>query len=103
MRDSYVKPSRLVIAAAALLAGVAVPESSRTCTQSGASCATQAPNPSCMLVGMRIVPNRSNPTQVMLQIATKQGTYSFIATRPALEQLAKDLLRNVEGSDKQKI
>lgn len=105
MLDRFAKAAFIVIAAAflALLVQLGLPALSGASAQSQASCATETPNPSCLLVGMRLVPNRNNPTQVMLQIATKQGTYSFPSNRSAIEQLAKDLLHNVKGLDKQKI
>ena len=105
MPDRYTKGVSILIAAVfmALAVQLATPVLSGASAQSGANCATETPNPSCLLLGMRLVPNPGNPSQIMLQIATKQGTYSFTSTRPVIEQMAKDLQKKLDELGRQRI
>src|SRR3954462_10032204 len=53
--------------------------------------------PPCDLTGYKVVANPNEPTVYLLQIETKEGPRSFVASRATLERLGRELLDSVEG------
>ena len=64
---------------------------------------TVASNRACELTGYKLLLNPNAPDLITLQIETKQGPYSFVASPPTMEQLAKELLQNLEDASAKKL
>ena len=71
--------------------------------QGEAPCGTAASNKACELTGHKLIRNPNAPELLTLQIETKQGPYSFVASQPTIEQLAKELLQNLEDASSKKL
>ena len=71
--------------------------------QGDAACGTAASNRACELTGHKLLRNPNAPDLLTLQIETKQGPYSFVASAPTMEQFAKELLQNLEDASAKKL
>jgi len=71
--------------------------------QGEAPCGTAASNRACELTGHKLIRNPNAPELLTLQIETKQGPYSFVASPPRIEQFAKELLQNLEDASSKKL
>ena len=67
------------------------------------TCGTVASNRACELTGYKLLLNPNEPDLLTLQIETKQGPYSFVASPPRMEQFAKELLQNLEDASAKKL
>jgi hypothetical protein len=71
--------------------------------QAHPTCGTVASNRACELTGYKLLLNPNAPDLLTLQIETKQGPYSFVASPPTMEQFAKELLQNLEDASAKKL
>ena len=71
--------------------------------QGDPACGTVASNRACELTGYKLLLNPNEPDLLTLQIETKQGPYSFVASPPRMEQFAKELLQNLEDASAKKL
>ena len=71
--------------------------------QGDAACGTAASNRACELTGHKLLLNPNAPDLLTLQIETKQGPYSFVASPPIMEQFAGELLQNLEDTSAKKL
>ena len=71
--------------------------------QGDPTCGTVASNRACELTGYKLLLNPNAPDLLTLQIETKQGPYSFVASPPAMEQFAKELLQNLDDASAKKL
>lgn len=91
LRRTFVLPA---LAATLAVNGTVLPVSSQT--TDSASCGIEAVKP-CELTSHKLVPNPNDPEVYVLQVETKQGPRSFVATKPVLERFARELLDALEG------
>ena len=102
MTHSFWKVGLTVIAAAitTLVVGHAVAPSR---AQGDPPCGTVASNRACELTGHKLLLNPNAPDLLTLEIETKQGPYSFVASPPTMEQFARELLENLEDASAKKL
>ena len=93
----YLKPALLIASGALLSFSVdraVLPVSAQA---TGPAPCGAGSAPPCELTGYKVVPNPNDPAVYVLQIETKQGPRSFVASRAMLERFARELLDVVEG------
>ena len=93
----YVRAALLIAALALVALGVnqtVLPVSAQTA--GSAPCGTGSAVP-CELTGHKLVANPNDPAVYVLQVETKEGPRSFVATRPVMERFARELLEAIEG------
>jgi hypothetical protein len=54
------------------------------------------------LTGHKLLLNPNAP-ELILQIETRQGPYSFVPSAPTMEQFARELLQNLEDASAKKL
>ncbi len=88
------KPVMLMIAGALVAAAMdrAVPAA---VAQGDVACGVAQSRP-CELTGFKVLSNQRAPELRLLQIETKQGLRTFIATRATMERFAKELLATLQ-------
>jgi hypothetical protein len=93
----------LTVVAAAVTTGLIERAVLPSMAQGEAACGTVASNRACELTGHKLLRNPNAPDLLTLEIETKQGPYSFVASSPAMEQFAKELLQNLEDASAKKL
>jgi len=93
----------LTVVAAAVTTGLIERAVLPSLAQAEAACGTVASNRACELAGHKLLRNPNAPDLLTLEFETKQGPYSFVASSPAMEQFAKELLQNLEDASAKKL
>jgi hypothetical protein len=55
------------------------------------------------LTGYKLLSNTNAPALLLLQIQTKQGLRSFVASRLTMERFARELLRTLDKETTEKL
>src|SRR3954468_11801418 len=93
----------LTVVAAAVTTGLIERAMLPSLAQAEAACGTVASNRACELAGHKLLRSPNAPDLLTLEFETKQGPYSFVASSPAMEQFAKELLQNLEDASAKKL
>ena len=99
LTERYVRPVLLFGAGILVALGVertVLPVAAQALRPVVAPCETGSNEP-CEVTDLKLVANPNDPAVYVLQVQTKQGLRSFVASRALIERFAKELQNAIEG------